>query len=132
MFTPILETHFLKTFRGLTELKLFGVDEKKHREMNGKAEKFRRITMKVLSVQLNSITIMDVLAYGGAALGAVIALLEYRGGAITLGMLITIVLLSAEFFLPSADAGAPFFHVATGSMAVSDKIFALAGRPRKK
>ena len=129
VYTDLGDT-FLENLQGLTELKLFGADEKKHREMNGKAEKFRRITMKVLSVQLNSITIMDVLAYGGAALGAVIALLEYRGGTITVGMLITIVLLSAEFFLPLRMLGS-FFHVATGSMAVSDKIFALLDVPER-
>ena len=121
VYTNLGDT-FLENLQGLTELKLFGADGKKHREMNEKAEKFRQITMKVLSLQLNSITIMDVLAYGGAAIGGIIALLEYRSGAITLGELIIVALLAAEFFLPLRMLGS-FFHVATGAMAVSDKIF---------
>ncbi len=121
VYTNLGDT-FLENLQGLTELKLFGADGKKHREMNEKAEKFRQITMKVLSLQLNSITIMDVLAYGGAAIGGIIALLEYRSGAITLGELVIVALLAAEFFLPLRMLGS-FFHVATGAMAVSDKIF---------
>ena len=42
--------------------------------MSREAEKFRRITMKGLTMQLNSITIMDLVAYGGAALGMVLAI----------------------------------------------------------
>ncbi len=115
---------FLENLQGLTTLKLFGADAKKHQEMNAQSEKFRRITMKVLSTQLHSITLMDILAYGGAAVGGIIALLEYREGVISMGGLITIVLLSAEFFLPLRMLGS-FFHVATTSMAASDKIFTL-------
>ena len=121
VYTNLGDT-FLENLQGLTELKLFGADGTKHREMNEKAEKFRQITMKVLSLQLNSITIMDVLAYGGAAIGGILALMEYRSGSITLGELIIVALLAAEFFLPLRMLGS-FFHVATGAMAVSDKIF---------
>lgn len=123
VYTDLGDT-FLENLQGLTTLKLFGADAKKHKEMNAQSEKFRRITMKVLSMQLHSITLMDILAYGGAAIGGIVALIEYRQGAISMGGLITIVLLSAEFFLPLRMLGS-FFHVATTSMAASDKIFAL-------
>ena len=121
---------FLENLQGLTTLKLFGADAKKHQEMNEQSEKFRRITMKVLSMQLHSITLMDILAYGGAAVGGIVALLEYRQGAISMGELIMIVLLSAEFFLPLRMLGS-FFHVATTSMAASDKIFTLLDIPEE-
>ena len=123
VYTDLGDT-FLENLQGLTTLKLFGADAKKHQEMNAQSEKFRRITMKVLSTQLHSITLMDILAYGGTAVGGIVALLEYRQGVISMGGLITIVLLSAEFFLPLCMLGS-FFHVATTSMAVSDKIFEL-------
>ena len=130
VYTDLGDT-FLENLQGLTTLKLFGADAKKHQEMNAQSEKFRRITMKVLSTQLHSITLMDILAYGGAAMGGIIALLEYREGAISMGGLITIVLLSAEFFLPLRMLGS-FFHVATTSMAASDKIFELLDIPEKE
>ncbi len=64
---------FLENIQGLTTLKIYQADEFKNQEMNEEAGKFRRITMKVLTMQLNSITIMDLIAYGGAALGVIMA-----------------------------------------------------------
>ena len=55
---------FLENLQGLTTLKIYQADEFKNAEMNEEAEKFRKITMKVLVMQLNSITIMDLVAYG--------------------------------------------------------------------
>ena len=122
---------FLESLHGLTTLKLFGADEKKHKEMNAQSERFRRITMKVLSMQLHSITLMDILAYGGAAAGCIAGLLEFRDGAISMGELLTLVLLSAEFFLPLRLLGS-FFHVATTSLSAADKIFELLDIPEDK
>lgn len=130
VYTDLGDT-FLENLQGLTTLKLFDADAKKHQEMNVRSEKFRHITMKVLSMQLHSITLMDILAYGGAAVGGIVALLEFRQGMISMGVLITIVLLSAEFFLPLRMLGS-FFHVATTSMAASDKIFALLDIPEEE
>lgn len=109
-------------------MKIYQVDEFKHREMNAEAEKFRKITMKVLTMQLNSITIMDLIAYGGAALGVILAATQYRSGQVTLGGCLLIILLAADFFLPMRQLGS-FFHIAMNGMAASDKIFRLLDLP---
>ncbi|WP_418710336.1 ABC transporter ATP-binding protein/permease, partial [Allofournierella sp.] len=99
-------------------------------EMHKEAEHFRRVTMKVLSMQLNSIIVMDLIAYGGAALGIVIAAGEFGAGRIGFLGCFAIVLLSAEFFLPLRALGS-FFHVAMNGMAASDKIFRLLDLPER-
>lgn len=115
---------FLENLQGLTTLKIYQADEHKAGEMDREAEHFRKITMKVLMMQLNSIIVMDVVAYGGTAVGMIVALLEYRGGNISLGGAFTIILLSAEFFIPMRMLGS-FFHVAMNGMAASDKLFGI-------
>jgi len=122
---------FLENLQGLTTLKIYQADEHKHKEMNAEAEKFRRITMKVLTMQLNSITIMDLIAFGGAALGIVISILEYRAGNIGFMGCFSMIMLSADFFLPLRLLGS-FFHIAMNGMAASDKIFSLLGLPAKE
>ena len=57
---------FLENIQGLTTLKIYQADGWKHEQMNAQAERFRKITMKVLTMQLNSVTLMDLMAYGGA------------------------------------------------------------------
>ena len=98
-YTALGDT-FLENLQGLTTLKVYQTDGIRHAKMNEESEKFRKITMKVLTMQLNSITIMDIVAYGGAALGIVVALLQYRGGHTGFGGCLLIILLSADFFLP--------------------------------
>lgn len=115
---------FLENLQGLTTLKIFDLDEEKNNEMNKEAETFRNITMKVLSMQLNSITIMDLIAFGGSAIGILIAVNELYKGNITVGATVVIILLSSEFFIPLRLLGS-FFHVAMNGMAASDKIFDL-------
>lgn len=115
---------FLENLQGLTTLKIFDLDEEKNHEMNKEAETFRNITMKVLSMQLNSITIMDLIAFGGAAIGIIIAINEFSKGNITVGSAVVIILLSSEFFIPMRLLGS-FFHVAMNGIAAADKIFAL-------
>lgn len=73
--------------------------------MNVEAEKFRKITMKVLTMQLNSITIMDLIAYGGAALGIIMAATQLRAGKIDLAGTLLIILLAADFFIPMRQLG---------------------------
>ncbi|WP_428769691.1 ABC transporter ATP-binding protein/permease [Treponema sp. HNW] len=121
---------FLENLQGLTTLKIYRADGQKTVEMDAEAEKFRRITMKVLSMQLNSTSIMDIMAYGGAAAGMIIALAQFAGSAVGLGGCLMIVLLSAEFFIPVRLLGS-FFHVAMNGMAASDKIFALLDMPEE-
>ena len=115
---------FLENLHGLTTLKIYDLDEEKNEEMNKEAENFRNITMKVLSMQLNSINIMDLIAFGGSALGIIIATNQYSQGNITIGQVLIIILLSSEFFIPLRLLGS-YFHVAMNGMAASDKIFNL-------
>ncbi len=119
---------FLENLQGLTTLKIYQADEFKQKEMNDEAEKFRKITMKVLTMQLNSITIMDLIAYGGAALGLIMAVTQYRAGHVSLAGCLLIILLSADFFIPMRQLGS-YFHVAMNGMAASDKIFKLLDLP---
>lgn len=123
-----LGDHFLENLQGLTTLKIYQADEARHKEMNEDAEHFRKITMKVLTMQLNSIIVMDVVAYGGAALGIVLAILGYVSGDIDFVGSFMIILLSADFFIPMRQLGS-FFHVAMNGMTASDKIFAILDLP---
>ena len=126
-YTALGDT-FLENLQGLTTLKIYQADEAKNEEMNVQAEKFRRITMKVLTMQLNSITIMDLIAYGGAALGVIMAATQLRAGKIDLAGALLIILLAADFFIPMRQLGS-FFHIAMNGMAASDKIFRLLDLP---
>ena len=119
---------FLENLQGLTTLKIYQADEQRHQEMREEAEHFRVVTMKVLSMQLNSIIVMDLVAYGGAALGILLAVLELAAGHIEFAGCLCIILLSADFFLPMRQLGS-FFHVAMNGMAASDKIFRLLDLP---
>ncbi len=122
-YTALGDT-FLENLQGLTTTKIYQSDEFKHREMNAQSEQFRKITMKVLTMQLNSITIMDLIAYGGAAAGVILAVFQLRSGKVDLYGCIMIILLAAEFFLPMRLLGS-YFHIAMNGMAASDKIFYL-------
>lgn len=122
-YTELGDT-FLENLQGLTTLKIYQADAFKQQEMNEQAEKFRKITMKVLTMQLNSITIMDLIAYGGAALGVIMAVTQYRSGGVSLEGCLLIILLAADFFIPMRQLGS-FFHIAMNGMAASDKIFRL-------
>lgn len=79
-----LGDHFLDNLQGLTTLKIYQDDGYKNQEMNKDAEHFHKITMKVLTMQLNSVTLMDLIAYGGAAIGIIFALSEFAAGRISL------------------------------------------------
>lgn len=129
-YTALGDT-FLENLQGLTTLKIYQADGFKHEEMNREAEKFRKITMKVLTMQLNSITIMDLIAYGGAALGVIMAATQFRAGKVSLSGCLLIILLSADFFIPMRQLGS-FFHVAMNGMAASDKIFRLLDLPERE
>lgn len=126
-YTALGDT-FLENLQGLTTLKIYQADGFKNEEMNEEAEKFRKITMKVLTMQLNSITIMDLIAYGGAALGMILAVTQFAAGHVSFGGCLFIILLSADFFIPMRQLGS-FFHIAMNGMAASDKIFRLLDLP---
>lgn len=126
-YTALGDT-FLENLQGLTTLKIYQADEFKQEEMNRESERFRKITMKVLTMQLNSITIMDLIAYGGAALGVILSASQYAAGNVSLAGCLLIILLSADFFIPMRLLGS-FFHIAMNGMAASDKIFRLQDLP---
>lgn len=115
---------FLENLQGLTTLKIYQSDAYKNEEMNKEAEHFRKITMKVLTMQLNSVSVMDIVAYGGAAVGSIVAIQGYMNHSVSLFAVISIVLLSSEFFLPLRLLGS-FFHIAMNGIAASGKIFKL-------
>lgn len=115
---------FLENLQGLTTLKIYQADGMKAEQMDEEAAEFRKITMKVLTMQLNSTSVMDIVAYGGAVVGMIVALSEFLKGNITLEQTLCIVLLASEFFIPLRLLGS-FFHIAMNGMAASDKIFGL-------
>ena len=117
-----LGSTFLENLQGMTTLKIYQADGYKNEEMNKESEHFRDVTMKVLTMQLNSIIVMDFFAYGGAAVGIIMATRAFVNGNITLGSVIFMILLSVEFFMPMRRLGS-YFHVAMNGMAASDKIF---------
>ena len=117
-----LGSTFLENLQCMTTLKTYQADGYKNVEMNKESERFRKVTMAVLTMQLNSITIMDFVAYGGAALGILLAVIAFLNKELALANVIFMILLSAEFFLPMRRLGS-YFHVAMNGMAASDKIF---------
>ncbi len=119
---------FLENLQGLTTLKIYQADQQKADEMDVESQNFRRITMKVLTMQLNSTSVMDIVAYGGAAIGMVVAVTEFLKGNLSISGTLCIVLLASEFFLPLRLLGS-FFHIAMNGMAASDKIFKILDLP---
>lgn len=122
---------FLENLQGLTTLKIYQADEKKAQEMDAEAQNFRKITMKVLTMQLNSTSVMDIMAYGGAAVGMIVAVCELQKGRIAVAGTLSIILLASEFFIPLRLLGS-FFHIAMNGMAASDKIFHLLDLPEEE
>lgn len=130
IYTGLGDT-FLESLQGLTTLKIYQADERYAKKMDEEAEKFRKITMRVLIMQLNSISVMDLIAYGGAAVGIILSILEYRSGQITFVQCFFIMLIAADFFLPLRLLGS-FFHIAMNGNAAANKIFALLDMPVDK
>ncbi|MGL5977651.1 MAG: ABC transporter ATP-binding protein/permease [Erysipelotrichaceae bacterium] len=118
-----LGNSFLDNLQGLVTLKVYQADENRAQFMAEEAEHFRKITMRVLTMQLNSISVMDIIAYGGTVLGVVLAIGEFQAGALGFAGVIAMVLLSSEFFIPLRLLGS-FFHIAMNGMAACKKIFA--------
>ena len=123
-----LGDRFLENLQGLTTLKVYGADQARHEAMNAEAERFRKVTMKVLTMQLNSVTIMDLVAYGGTALGSVLCAWSFGKGQVSFGGAVAMILLASEFFLAMRALGS-FFHVAMNGMAASERMFRLLDLP---
>jgi len=122
---------FLENLQGLTTLKVYSADQQRHEAMNREAEHFRVVTMKVLTMQLNSVTIMDLVACGGTALGGILTVWTYMNGQLALGDGVAMILLASEFFLAMRTLGS-FFHVAMNGMAASDRMFRLLDLPEQE
>ncbi|WP_415962329.1 ABC transporter transmembrane domain-containing protein [Collinsella tanakaei] len=119
---------FLEAVQGLTTLKVYQADERWHKRMNDESEGFRRATMKMLRVQLNSINVMDLVAFGGAAAGIAVAVLQLAPGAIGFSGAFLVVFLSQEFFLPMRRLGS-LFHTAMNGMSAAKTMFRILDAP---
>ena len=118
---------FLDSVQGLKELKIFGADAAQHRRMNETSEEFRKITMKVLVMQLASTTIMDLVAYGGAGLGIAMALLSVTRWGLSPIAALFLILVAVDFFLPLRAFGSAF-HIAMNGVSAGQKILSLLGQ----
>lgn len=114
-----LGNSFLENLESLTTLKLFNIDEQAQVKMDEEAETFRKMTMRVLIMQLNSISVMDLVAYAGSMLAIVLSVIAYQNARLEIFGVLLFCLLSAEFFIPMRQLGS-FFHVAMNGQAASD------------
>lgn len=125
-----LADNFLENLQGLTTLEIYNADEFKQKSMAKESEHFRKVTMKVLSMQLNSIIIMDIVAYGGAGLGITAAVASFLSGNLSLENCFVCILLSADFFIPLRRLGS-YFHTAMNGATASNNIFELLDTKEK-
>ena len=125
-----LGTRFHESLSALSVLKAYDQDEAKHQELAADAQKFRKATMSLLSMQLNSITIMDIFSYSGAALGIGLALIAFQQQQLTVYGVLIFILVGAEFFLPMRQLGS-LFHVAMNGISSCGKIFDYLALPEK-
>ncbi|MDY4040536.1 MAG: thiol reductant ABC exporter subunit CydC [Collinsella sp.] len=119
---------FLEALQGLTTLKIYEADGRWHERMNAESEGFRQATMRMLRVQLSSITVMDLVAFGGAAAGIVLAVFELAAGRIGFAAAFSVVFLSQEFFLPMRRLGS-LFHTAMNGMSAARTMFKILDAP---
>ena len=119
---------FLDSVQGLRELKIFRADAAQHVKMNENAEEFRKITMKVLVMQLASTTIMDIVAYGGAGLGIAFAVTGVANRGLSPVSALFLILVAVDFFLPLRAFGSAF-HVAMNGASAGKKILSLLAHP---
>lgn len=126
-----LADNFLENMQGLTTLLIYKADEYKQKKMSEEAENFRKVTMKVLSMQLNSIVIMDLIAYGGAGLGIAASVIAFQNNQIPLESCMICILLSADFFIPLRRLGS-YFHTALNGTTAAKNIFNFLEMEEKK
>ncbi|MBV7389647.1 ABC transporter ATP-binding protein/permease [Enterococcus alishanensis] len=125
-----LGAKFHENLSGLATLKAYHQDEARQKNAKDSAEQFRKITMRLLSMQLNSITVMDIISYSGAALGIGLALISYQNGQISIMGVLMFVLLGAEFFIPMRQLGS-LFHVAMNGISACKKLFDYLALPEQ-
>lgn len=125
-----LGAKFHENLSGLATLKAYHQDEARQKTAKDSAEQFRKITMRLLSMQLNSITVMDIISYAGAALGIGLALISYQNGQISIMGVLMFILLGAEFFIPMRQLGS-LFHVAMNGISACKKLFDYLALPEQ-
>lgn len=113
---------FIDFLYGLTNLEVFNADEDYNDLLNEKAEDFRVKTMKLLMMQLNNITVLDLISYAGSALGIILSIYYYSKGQLSVFAAFSFILLSQEFFLPLRRLGA-LFHVAMNGITAANSLF---------
>lgn len=113
---------FIDFLYGLTSLEVFNADEDYNDLLNEKAEDFRVKTMKLLMMQLNNITVLDLISYAGSALGIILSIYYYSKGQLSIFAAFSFILLSQEFFLPLRRLGA-LFHVAMNGITAANSLF---------
>lgn len=113
---------FIDFLYGLTSLEVFNADEDYNDLLNEKAEDFRVKTMKLLMMQLNNITVLDLISYTGSALGIILSIYYYSKGQLSIFTAFSFILLSQEFFLPLRRLGA-LFHVAMNGITAANSLF---------
>ncbi|MDR2665722.1 MAG: DUF454 family protein, partial [Oscillospiraceae bacterium] len=123
-----LGDRFLENLQGLTTLKIYGADALRQEETARESEAFRRSTMRVLRMQLASVLVMDLAAFGGAALGVSMAVSSYRAGRAELSGALAVVLLSAEYFVPLRQLGS-LFHTSMNGISASRRAFKILDLP---
>lgn len=119
---------FLDSVQGLKELKIFQADAAQNIKMNETSEEFRKITMKVLVMQLASTTIMDMVAYGGAGLGIALTIHAVVNGNLSAYAALFLILVAVDFFLPLRAFGSAF-HIAMNGASAGNKILSLLTQP---
>ena len=119
---------FLDSVQGLKELKIFQTDAAQNIKMNETSEEFRKITMKVLVMQLASTTIMDMVAYGGASLGIALTIHAVVNGSLSAYAALFLILVAVDFFLPLRAFGSAF-HIAMNGASAGNKILSLLAQP---
>ena len=119
---------FLDSVQGLKELKIFQADAAQNIKMNETSEEFRKITMKVLVMQLASTTIMDMVAYGGAGLGIALTIHAVVNGRLSAYAALFLILVAVDFFLPLRAFGSAF-HIAMNGASAGNKILSLLAQP---
>ena len=119
---------FLDSVQGLKELKIFQADAAQNIKMNETSEEFRKITMKVLVMQLASTTIMDMVAYGGAGLGIALTIHAVVNGSLSAYAALFLILVAVDFFLPLRAFGSAF-HIAMNGASAGNKILSLLAQP---
>ena len=113
---------FIDFLYGLTSLEVFNADEDYNDLLNEKAEDFRVKTMKLLMMQLNNITVLDLISYAGSALGIILSIYYYSKGQLSVFAAFSFILLSQEIFLPLRRLGA-LFHVAMNGITAANSLF---------